>query len=210
MLKKRTVHGLVICGLFLLILGLAPGCGKPAASDAWNYPTRPGTEEWNKLTSLGEMIAVCQVPEDVLAKMSTKGLVETAINYPLIGNIIFFNDKQGAINDILKQSNAIQALLQRPDAGTEMLARYRTMETSPSTEGWTDYDRHFYPLKFTGIEFFMVQEQILAQYTPEQRTEIIEIAKATFQAKKKSPLFVQDMLPDTSNLLVIKLQQYGQ
>jgi hypothetical protein len=209
MKKNKKLAQIACCGLIVIIIGLLAGCGKGPGDDAYTYPSRPGTEAWNKFTTLDEMITACQVPEDVLKDMSTQGLVETAITYPLMGNIVFFNDTLGALNDMLKQSNAIQALLQRADAGTEMLAKYRTMDPAAVKSDWADYDRVFYPLKFMAIEILMGQDVIVVQFTPEQRQELIELAKAKYQAKKQSPFFTNTQLPDTANSLVITLQQYG-
>jgi hypothetical protein len=205
----KKLSGLLCCCLLVITVVLSGGCGAKSGTDAYRYPAVPGSDEWNDFTTLGEMIAACQVPEDTLKAMSTKGLVETAINYPLLGNIVFSNDKQGALNDVLRQSNAIQELLLRPDAPAELLAKYRSMDPAVSTDDWTDYDRLFYPVKFTGIEIIMAQDVMLVLYTPAQQQEIIELAKAKYQAKKQSALFTNAQLPDSSNVLIVRLQQSG-
>ena len=63
-------------------------------ADLYDFPIKPGTEEWKAMVSHDEMLKACQVPELVLQKMSTEGLVETVLNYPLYGDMKAHNSLQ--------------------------------------------------------------------------------------------------------------------
>lgn len=45
----------------------------------WDYPVKPGTEEWNQLSNHQEMIDICQIPIDILQNISTKDLLKYAL-----------------------------------------------------------------------------------------------------------------------------------
>jgi len=60
----------------------------------WDYPIKPGMEEWNQLKTEGERIAVVQVPEDILAKLSSEEVVRLSISFPLYGYYTAFNTPQ--------------------------------------------------------------------------------------------------------------------
>ena len=49
----------------------------------YRYPIIPGTESWNALRNHQQMVDACQIPEDVISKMTTSELNETIIAYPL-------------------------------------------------------------------------------------------------------------------------------
>lgn len=56
-------------------------------NSSYNFPVRPGTEEWKKLKSGDEMAAVCNIPEAVLKNLSTQALVNTCLDYPLFNEV---------------------------------------------------------------------------------------------------------------------------
>ena len=77
--------------LSLLLIAMAfSGCAKeqstPITDEAYTFPVKPGTDEWKALGSHDQMLAVCEIPENILTIMSTTALVETVLNYPLIGD----------------------------------------------------------------------------------------------------------------------------
>lgn len=51
------------------------------------YPTVPGTDAWNALTSRVEKGNVCEIPNVILDNMTTNALLESYLNYPLLGDI---------------------------------------------------------------------------------------------------------------------------
>ena len=42
---------------------------------AWDFPIKPGTEEWKKLKTRQAKVTALQIPEEVLPKLSTFQLV---------------------------------------------------------------------------------------------------------------------------------------
>ena len=59
--------------------------------EAYEYQILPGTEKWYALGSLDNKIKACAIPLETIQQMDTKSLVESVINYPLLGNMHFFN-----------------------------------------------------------------------------------------------------------------------
>ena len=58
----------------------------------WDYPMKPGMEEWNQLKTEEERIAAVQIPEDVLAKLSPAEVVRLCMPFPLFGYYTAFNN----------------------------------------------------------------------------------------------------------------------
>jgi hypothetical protein len=91
----------------------------------WDYPIKPGTEDWTTLKSGQEMIEVCQIPETILENLSTSRLAYLCLNYPLLGDILFFDNYQEGFEKISANFNGFSELFEREDAGTELLKLYQ-------------------------------------------------------------------------------------
>ena len=137
-------------------------------SDAYDYPVKPGTEAWKALKTHDEMIQVSQVPEEILKKMSTSGLVETVLNYPLYRDRIAFNTIQQGFDAVAAHSNSLQALFNRQDAGRELLIRYQSMDPTIIEKSWTSGQRTEHLGQFLDIEVLMAQPEILVELTNEE------------------------------------------
>lgn len=86
-------------------------------SAAYVYPVLPGTDAWNALGSHAEMLAVCQIPEDILCRLTTKALLETVLDYPLMGDMHAYSTMELGFLRVRDQFNGLQELVSRPDAG---------------------------------------------------------------------------------------------
>jgi len=51
---------------------------------AYEYPVRPGSDEWLELKTHDEKLRVTQLPEDILKNLSTEDLLEVCMDYPLL------------------------------------------------------------------------------------------------------------------------------
>jgi hypothetical protein len=83
--------------------------------DGWKIPSM----------SYAEKVALLQVPQNKLLTMSTAHLVETCLNYPLFSSIWLYNSTQEGLEWIIKDFNGLQELIQRKDAGVELLLLIR-------------------------------------------------------------------------------------
>ncbi len=153
-------------------------------SDAYNYPIRPGTNGWRKLNNMKEKYHACQIPEDILKEMSTLGLVETVLDYPLLFHYTAYNDMQYGFKVQADNFNGLQELYNRNDAAIEMLTIFIQMEPTAVYEEWTDIQKGAYAASFLNIEMLLMQEAILEKLTAEQCQLLIDIASRNYQQMK--------------------------
>ena len=104
--------------------------------DAYDYPIKPGMAEWEKLNSSDEMDSVLQIPEAILHSISTEGLIETVLNYPMFGNLYFIDDYQQSFDLLEENFNGFQELLNRTDAGRLLFDRYKLMHPGCKENNW--------------------------------------------------------------------------
>ena len=74
----------------LSLLACSSKANNSAITDAYEYPVKPGTDAWRAFTTHEEMLKACQIPESTLHAMSTEGLVETVLNYPLFNDVLAY------------------------------------------------------------------------------------------------------------------------
>ncbi len=138
--KTHVIFGftcVIIASVLLLMPVACSNQNNPSAiDDAYDYPVKPGTDAWKALGSHIEMLQVCQIPEIKLQTMSTAGLVETVLNYPLFCDAWAWNTPQEGFNTISGQFNGLAELLKRTDAGTVLLAKYKTMDPAAMGQDW--------------------------------------------------------------------------
>ena len=48
----------------------------------YDFPVKQGSQEWEQLESIEKRIAALQIPEDLLSRISTEGLLEICIAFP--------------------------------------------------------------------------------------------------------------------------------
>lgn len=106
----------------------------PEGYTGYIWPIRPGKIEWLELNDHLKKIEVLQIPEDVLANMSTSELVQTVISYPLNGDLFSYESTEAWFEITSKRFNGLEKLLQQPDAATLLLDNFASQNYIPQDE----------------------------------------------------------------------------
>lgn len=80
---------------------------------SWDYPIKPGSEEWSNFIDYESKVNACQIPEIVLKTLSTEELFNLVLEYPLLNNIYVFNDVDEGIKRLFDNFNGIRELALR-------------------------------------------------------------------------------------------------
>jgi len=92
----------------------------------WNYPI--GTEEWNKMTTHQEALEACQIPEEILASLSTDDLTELCLMYPFfVEALTVYPSYELGLIGMFRDFNGIRELYQRKDVAKALLKKYRCL-----------------------------------------------------------------------------------
>ena len=101
-------------------------------TEPYEYPVTPDDAEWVEFDSHQEMIDACQIPEEILNNMSTEALVETVLNYPLLYDMLVWENQSHGVQSVISSFNGLSALLSRED-GPELLADVQTQKRASKT-----------------------------------------------------------------------------
>ena len=111
--------------VFLWYLAIALLVANIINSYACEYPPiKPGSEEWKRL-SPAEKHAVCQIPDQIFATISTEDLIQAYLDYPFIGIIAAYNNWQIGFKRVYRDFNGVRELLKCKDAGWEIIQYYK-------------------------------------------------------------------------------------
>ena len=116
----------------------------------WDYPVKPGTEEWEQLSTIQEARDACQIPEDVLSSLSTEDLMQICMQYPFFKFIYMSSTFDGGLEHTFDSFNGLRELFRRDDALKELMKQYRCRiqnwdffwngKASDVEKGWYDLD----------------------------------------------------------------------
>lgn len=171
-------------------------CEIPNCEDAYDYPIKPGTDEWKQLKTHDEMVAACQIPDDILNNMSTEGLIESVLNNPLLGDMYFYNIPQEGFNSFHDNFSSVQVLMQRSDLAEKLLDRYNQMVPSCNENNWPALigpgsDNNY---AFSFMEIMIAQNSVLEQVANNQETKsLLQLVLNKYEEKISNDYYIKGL-----------------
>jgi hypothetical protein len=86
------------------------------AKEKFEYPITTSSEEWKEFTTRDQMIAATRIPEEILKDMTTEELVVALFEYPLLVNLVLYNDDEIALREFEIICDAYRELITRNDS----------------------------------------------------------------------------------------------
>jgi hypothetical protein len=190
-----------VLAVFLLASLLVYG-GGTSASEAYDYPIKPGTDEWKAFGSHEEMLKACQIPEELLHRMSTTALVETVLSYPLIGDWLAYNTPEMGIEHVSEQFNGLSELLGRNDVGVGLIALYQTMDPRTIDVNSPIAEQAEYYFRLLNIELLLSQDSVISNLSITDLQNLISRARIISESKLlRSDIFGGYSLQFTSTII---------
>jgi len=154
-------------------------------TDVYEFPVRPGMDEWKKFKTNVEMLEACQIPDEILQVMSTEGLVKTCLDYPKKHDYLCFNSFQYGIRKVVSDFNGLQSLMKRTDAGSVLLDRYSKFDPDSMNSGVSVKERGVFKLDLMFVELLLAQKEILQEMGKEDKQILIGEALIKLVKKQK-------------------------
>lgn len=162
---------------------------EPKPSDTYVYPIRPGTVQWSNLTSGDEQLKACQIPDSVLSNISTEGLIQSWLDFPLTNEILLSNSVQRGIEFFIANFSGLKELCKRKDAGDKLFERYKKMDPLCIDNFTSDSAKGFYTFTFTYVEMLLGQDTILNKLTASQKKLLVSEALNKYDSKNKYEVY---------------------
>jgi hypothetical protein len=172
--------------IVLVMLVDITGAFAQKANDVYDFPVKRGTDQWHALKSYQDKRDACTLPESLLSTISTKGLIETYLNYPLLGDLMVFNTPQEGIQKLQENFNGVRELLKRKDVATLLLEKYTSMNPAAAAMQASLEKKGEYSFRIMAIEILLAQENILASLDTRNKKVLLNLAKEKLDAKKNN------------------------
>lgn len=76
----------------------------------YTFPNVADPTVWKTFNNMEEMLAACQIPDDVLQQISTENLIVSCMNYPLFFTYSAYNNELDGIKILMDHFNGFQEL----------------------------------------------------------------------------------------------------
>lgn len=173
--------------LFLFCLVVCILNAQQPANVTWDYPVKPGMEEWKKFQSGEEMVNACQIPDIILSSLSTEELAELCLRYPLIEYVFAFDNLNSGLDKLFSDFNGIREFYKRRDMSNNLLHRYvqQIQGFSFLDEKSTDYEKSKFIVTVSLLEVLLSRSVLQNDATKEKSKEILKALVAGYEGKFK-------------------------
>ena len=155
--------------IILLLLIAIPIITFAQEKVTWDYPIKPGSEEWKLFQSSKEMVDACQIPNDILKSVSTDELLNICLKYPMFLDVHFSNNLQDGLDAIISSFNGFETFFEREDCSETLLRLYfKEIPTKPHIKKGNN------KLKVLYLELLLSQSSIINGLNEEQKKKLLK------------------------------------
>lgn len=169
-----------------LLLGLPLWALSQQQLQKYDYPVKHGTKTWDTIVSYADRRAACQIPAPTIARMTTNTLLESILDYPLLGDLHLFNSFQQGFEKLRQHFDAIDSLLNRPDFPTVFLQVYRQQDPLLVNKRKTPLEIGGHMIRFSFLEILGAQPELLSKLDASRKTAFARELIAKYEAKNKA------------------------
>jgi len=153
-----------------------------AFGQIWDYPVKPGTDGWACIISSEEQLNLVQIPNDILARISTDELAKLCLKYPLFFEYTAFNDERMAISLMIKKFNGLRELSEREDGTIALMKIYDQMKIQEK-EGYVEKGEYSSVLHFEYMELLLSSDVFINQLSVEKQKELRKMTVVKYGKK---------------------------
>jgi hypothetical protein len=149
----------------------------------WDYPVKPGSEEWKHFDSVDAMYEACQIPDQILKKLDTQSLLEICYNYPAFMSLFVYNSPQDGFDAFYSNFNGIRELVNRKDVGVNMLKKYQSISCNDFNPLWRSEIKGGFSFKIKYFETILAQDKVLLTLDVTNQKLLMNEALLKFEEK---------------------------
>lgn len=139
--------------------------GNAQTLEEYTYPFRPGSQEWKNTKTHDDLRSHLQIPKTVIASLSTQSLLNSVLHYPLIGDLLVFNNFKTGIDNMKKNFPALTSLLHRKDVVGILLETHRKYNPKLVSSFSDPIEVGEFMMQICLLEFMICDELVLSKMT---------------------------------------------
>lgn len=183
------------------------------SNEELTYPVTEDDEQWMEYQTHEEMIAACNMPDELVSEVETEKLVELMLEYPLLGDLLLYDNTGDGLEILSHESNILAELLKREDGGERLLDVYCDFEIKETSipeeilydiisgevsleeciedeqiENKIEQDKENL-VQSIFLEAALVREEIVEKLTEEEINQLADTAEDKVSAKEMSSIY---------------------
>jgi hypothetical protein len=153
----------------------------------WDYPIKPGMEEWKKFESNEEMVKACQIPEKILTSLSTEELMDICLQYPLLYDVFAFENLNNGLDKLFDDFNGIRELYKRADISNSLIKRYaqKVQNFTFLDEKDSDLEKGYFVISVSALEALLSRIEWQEYTGKETHRNILQNLVSGYEGKCK-------------------------
>lgn len=149
----------------------------------WDFPIKPGSEQWVNLKNVTERIQVCQIPDSVVSLLTNKQLIDLVINHPFFLSYGLSNSPIEGFKGSVYSFNGYKELINRDGSSQEIIQYYNSLDFSQINKFASELEKGRYSLKIHGIEMIMTDDRFISKLTDKQKEAFLKIIDSKYNQK---------------------------
>ena len=178
----KTLNKLLGAVIFIALCANTPGFSQHL-NTPYEYPIKPGTDEWKNFRTQEAMIAACQIPDKVLNELTTEALAKSCLQYPMFPQINAYNNTQQGFERLASKFNGFKELMNRPGGYTALFQIYKEMNPSGFSKDWSLIERGRFIQKFQYIEMLLSQKAIVSKMDLKSKKALLHECQKKYRTK---------------------------
>lgn len=147
----------------------------------YEFPIRPGTEQWKKLTNSAQMDSVCIIPSTTIGQMTTEALLLTCLNYPRLIDVFLADNIQNGFSFYSKHFSGLDSLLNRKNLGNILLYSYDNLDINKKM--LSNYEGALSLFQIAFLELLTSQDEIIISFSKEEKYALLQDAINTLEKR---------------------------
>jgi hypothetical protein len=157
------------------------------ADDSYEYPVKTGTTEWKSLKSRANRVKSCQIPDEMLKKISTSQLLETCLDYPYFIDMVAFDNIYDGFDKMLSEFNGIRELFKRADVLPTVIQRCKATDPSLIVMEKSLYEKGHFAFRQLCLEMILYHLVEKNQLKQSNAIDILEECVRRYNSKINCP-----------------------
>jgi hypothetical protein len=180
----RTKCTKIIVGIIFFIF-LVISCEKNPCDNLVNgiylFPELPK----NHMMTSQQVTEFWDMPQDICDCITTEGLIESCLTYPDLRLIMAERPQDGYDNLVKAQFSGIRELEKRPDRGTCLLNKYKSIDLFGFSPYWEPVEIGSYMLyRINFLQIILSQYANLSALTKSEKIDLIELSIEIYEKQK--------------------------
>jgi hypothetical protein len=151
----------------------------------WDYPVKPGTEEWKKIENNEGMVKACQIPEKILVSLPTEELTDICLQYPLLYDVFAFDNLNNGLDKLFSDFNGIRELYKRKNFSGSLVKRYvQKIQNFSFLDGETsDLEKGYFIISVSALEVLLSRIECPESTEKDVQREILQNLVSGYEGK---------------------------